>query len=92
MERENGLEFADLNCYITLYKACTSIDITCGIKDYTTFLSEAEYKIGLLCIFTGIHHILAAFDTINLKNYRAGAASGNETIGLFGLNVSIKLD
>ena len=67
MERENGLEFADLNCYITLYKACTSIDITCGIKDYTTFLSEAEYKIGLLCIFTGIDHIPAAFDTINLK-------------------------
>jgi len=35
--------------------------------NYETFLSETEYSICLLCIFTGVDYIpWAALDTINL--------------------------
>ena len=52
----------DLNCYVS-YNQYSS-----DIVNYTMFLSEAEYRIWLLCMFTGIDNILwAVFNTITLK-------------------------
>ena len=51
--------------------------------DHTTFLSEAEYDIRLLCIFTGVGYIPRyAFASVGLKTGQKATASVNATLPL----------